>query len=123
MIVKQAILAKIYGGDKDYNKLPKTKWIIGFEKKINAIHQKITKIYPKEYEQIKQRRDFNIKGSLLSSIACHIENEMLDIMIDQFKFGGMGNYYVKCFDGLMVPKDISEECVNDTIIKIEDLFR
>jgi hypothetical protein len=103
--IKTLILAICYGGSKSYREVEPTKWLTSFYEEVQYLFSLIKDKYPQKYAIAKEVHDQNASGSLLSSMACMYESQLLDIMIAYFKKNKIiKDTCVLCFDGVMVPR-------------------
>ena len=123
--VKNIILAILYGGSLQYQNLKnKTKWIDNFCKEIQHIFNLLKDKFPKKFKNISKSKSFNAQGSLLSHLACELENQLLQIMIEYFRNNNIvKNVCCLCFDGILVPKGkLTEDKLNIHLREIEASF-
>jgi hypothetical protein len=105
---KQTYLSLLNGGRKAYDQLKqKTDKLELFKREVLDIHDKVAAKFPDMFEECKkkklvQKKTTNLKASFLNILLCHIENHVLEAMLEFF---GDPEICVKCFDGVMLLKD------------------
>jgi len=103
--IKTLILAICYGGSKSYREIEPTKWLTSFYEEVQYLFDLIKDKYPQKYAIAKEIHDKNAGGSLLSSMACMYESQLLDIMVAYLKKHKIiKDTCVLCFDGVMIPR-------------------
>lgn len=121
---KQIFLAIMYGGVKDFNKLPvKNDFIINFKNEIQSIHNKFSKVFFNFYKIVKKLAedkdmDYNIPGKNASQLCGFVENQLLQYMISYVKDKlpeDKFNNTIMCFDGLMFRSGLidNKEMIHD----------
>lgn len=124
--VKKVILSVMYGGNTKYNELKnRTKWIESFYGEMRTIFNKLKEKYPKKLEKLAKNKEYNLEGSLLSSLACEYENQLLQVMIEYFTNKKLiKKTAVLCFDGLLLPKGkLTEDKLKVHLAAIEEIFK
>lgn len=124
--VKELILSVMYGGNSKYSELKnRTKWLESFYEEMHTIFNKLKENYPKKLEKLAKIKKFNVEGSLLSSLACEYENQLLQIMVEYFTNKRIiKKTAVLCFDGLLIPKGkLTEDKLKTHLAAIETIFK
>ena len=104
---KNAYLSLTNGGTPD---LPHyTQHFIDYMNEMIVIHERLTEIFPKEFEEWKKYKTekgktWNFEGSFMNSFLCKYENKILNCIMKYFNIKN-GDTAALCFDGIMIPKE------------------
>lgn len=120
--VKRCVLSMINGGFAAYKKIPnKSAWLKKFYREIRATKRSMEDVYQSFFDKVKSekledeeftngKRDY--RNSALSRLFCDVENRILMHMADFLRnHGAFRDIGVLCFDGIMIPKGVSKELV------------
>ena len=101
---KDVFLKIMNGGNVDISDL----FLCQFKQEISLIHKNICALNPELLKSVKNRKDYNINGTMMNVILCKLENEILLTAVQYLK---SLNYSVDVlvFDGFMVRKDETNE--------------
>lgn len=100
---KKVILSVVHGKKYTY----KLKWFSNFSDEIDGVHKQIKEnpAYAKQIEKIRETKDYNIIGTLLSEIFQEIENDCLMKCLEFLVSEDITiKHIVLMFDGFMIPK-------------------
>jgi hypothetical protein len=116
---KRVFLSFINGG-KSKIKLPKK--ILEFEAELSDIRTKIMELEPAYLARAKASKGadhWNLSGSTVNHLMCHMENEVLQIMKTLLVNQGfeVGTF---CFDGLMIYKN--DKNIDDALLKLSNVI-
>ena len=126
---KTGIISILNGGDKFYNnEKNQTPWLKKFHEEIQVIHDKLCELNSELYEKRKALKDFNAKGSTVNVLICEAENELIQIMVKEFRERNLiteENNYVNCFDGIMIEKSkkLTKLVLDNVINNIHSKFK